>query len=487
MSTLTTEAPRSTVTRNPAADQGAGSQLTGGSAYHSALDLFSIGIGPSSSHTVGPMRAARAFADHLAATGRLRDITRVTCSLYGSLGATGLGHGTPDAVLSGLAGLRPETCDPDDLRAAWADLAPGATLRLCGSHEIPISKGDVRLEGRTRLPGHPNALTLSAWGGKDLVPLLEETYYSIGGGFIRRDGDSIEVPPTVPQPMGYSSSRELLALCDKHGIDFCDVARANEESMHGHQKLDAGLDAIWAAMQGCIEAGLHGEGTLPGGLGVRRRASAMRARLEEHDRHPGPWHDTPNEWLHAYALAVNEENASGGRVVTAPTNGAAGILPAVGQYYLRFVPGANAAGIRRFLLTAATIGSLVKANASISGAEGGCQAEVGTACAMSAGALCAVLGGTPRQVENAAEIAVEHHLGLTCDPVGGLVQVPCIERNAIASSTALSAARLALHGDGTHLVSLDMAIETMRQTGFDMMTKYKETSEGGLAVNVTVC
>jgi L-serine dehydratase len=487
MSTLTTQAPRSAVAIDPAAGQGAGAQLPRVSAYSSALDLFSIGIGPSSSHTVGPMRAARAFADHLAATGRLRDVTRVTCSLYGSLGATGLGHGTPDAVLSGLAGFRPETCDPDDVRGAWADLASGATLRLCGSHEIPVSKGDVRLEGRTRLPGHPNALTLCAWAGKDLDPLLEETYYSIGGGFIRRDGDPIEVPPAVPPPMVYSSSRELLALCDEHGIDFCDVARANEESMHGQQKLDAGLDAIWAAMQGCIETGLRGEGTLPGGLGVKRRASAMRVQLEEHDRRTDPRHDATNEWLHAFALAVNEENASGGRVVTAPTNGAAGVIPAVGQFYLRFVRGANAAGIRRFLLTAAAIGSLVKANASISGAEGGCQAEVGTACAMSAGALCAVLGGTPRQVENAAEIAVEHHLGLTCDPVGGLVQVPCIERNAIASSTAVSAAQLALHGDGTHLVSLDMAIETMRQTGLDMMTKYKETSEGGLAVNVTVC
>jgi L-serine dehydratase len=455
--------------------------------YCSALDLFSIGIGPSSSHTVGPMRAALAFADRLAVTGRLTEVSRISCSLYGSLGATGLGHATPDAILAGLAGFRPETCDPDDVRGAWSSLAAGARLTLAGGHEIPVSRDDVRFEPRTRLPGHPNALTLSAWGEVDGPPLLAETYYSVGGGFIRRADDRIELPATVPQPLAYSSGEELLALCDAHGLDLCDVARANEESIHGSEMLDAGLDAIWAAMHGCVEAGLHAEGTLPGGLGVRRRASSIRLRLEDNDRAPHPLHDTATEWLHAFALAVNEENASGGRVVTAPTNGAAGVIPAVGQYYLRFVPGADAAGIRRYLLTAVAIGSLVKANASISGAEGGCQAEVGTACAMASGALCAVLGGTPRQVENAAEIAMEHHLGLTCDPVGGLVQVPCIERNAIAASTAVSAARLALHGDGTHLVSFDTVIETMRQTGLDMMTKYKETSEGGLAVNVTIC
>ena len=455
--------------------------------YCSSLDLFSIGIGPSSSHTVGPMRAALAFAEHLVAAGRLADVTRVSCSLYGSLGATGLGHATPDAIVAGLAGFRPETCDPDDVRAAWSGLpAGGATLALCGRHEIVVSKDDIRLEPRTRLPGHPNALTLSAWAGTDQVPVLEETFYSVGGGFIRQDGEAVEVRPKVPQPLAYSSGDELLALCDTRGYDLCDVARANEVPIHGAETLDAGLDAIWEAMHSCVEAGLHADGTLPGGLGVRRRASSMRVRLEENDR-LWPGRDNATEWLHAFALAVNEENASGGRVVTAPTNGAAGVIPAVGHYYLRFVPGADAAGIRRYLLTAAAIGSLVKANASISGAEGGCQAEVGTACAMASGALCAVLGGTPRQVENAAEIAMEHHLGLTCDPVGGLVQVPCIERNAIASSTAVSAARLALHGDGTHLVSLDTVIETMRQTGLDMMTKYKETSQGGLAVNVTVC
>jgi L-serine dehydratase len=487
MSTRTTEVPVDAAISAAARSHSEDPQPACATGYCSVLDLFSIGIGPSSSHTVGPMRAALAFAGNLAATGRLPEVRRFSCSLYGSLGATGLGHGTPDAILAGLAGFRPETCDPRDVHTAWSGLAEGATLALAGRHEIPVSKGDVSFEPRTRLPYHPNALTLSVWGQTDALPIFEETYYSIGGGFIRRDGDPIEARPAVRQPMAYSSGKQLLALCDTHGLDFCGVARINEESIHGCERLDAGLDAIWEAMHGCVEAGLHVEGTLPGGLGVKRRACAIRVQLEEHDRRTDPRHDTTDEWLQTFALAVNEENASGARVVTAPTNGAAGVIPAVGRYYLRFVPGADAAGIRRYLLTAAAIGSLVKANASISGAEGGCQAEVGTACAMASGALCAVLGGTPRQVENAAEIAMEHHLGLTCDPVGGLVQVPCIERNAIASSTAVSAARLALHGDGTHLVSLDMAIETMRQTGLDMMTKYKETSQGGLAVNVTVC
>ncbi|MFC5929624.1 L-serine ammonia-lyase [Cryobacterium melibiosiphilum] len=468
-------------------------------AYVSALDLFSIGIGPSSSHTVGPMRAAGVFAQQLAESGLLPQVVRVHCALFGSLGSTGLGHGTPDAVLAGLAGLRPETCDPDDVRAAWSGLAPGATLTLVGGHTIAVAPSDVTFEPRTRLPGHPNALTLSAWGATGsestgsgpAVALFERTFYSIGGGFIRQDGAKPTAAPDArneqPHPLPYSSSAELLALCDEHDLGICEVARINEEAIHGADALDAGLDAIWDAMHECTEAGLNAAGTLPGGLKVKRRAAAVRLRLEEYDRLPLRERDTSTEWLHAFALAVNEENAAGGRVVTAPTNGAAGIIPAVGHYYLRFVPGADAGGLRRYLLTAVAIGSLVKANASISGAEGGCQAEVGSACAMASGALCAVLGGTPRQVENAAEIAMEHHLGLTCDPVGGLVQVPCIERNAIASSTAVSAARLALHGDGTHLVSLDTVIETMRQTGLDMSTKYKETSEGGLAVNVIEC
>ncbi|MFC9559812.1 L-serine ammonia-lyase [Agromyces sp. NPDC056965] len=455
-------------------------------AFVSALDLFSIGIGPSSSHTVGPMRAARAFAEHLARDGVLDRVTRITCSLYGSLGATGLGHGTPDAVVAGLAGLEPHDCDPDEVRGAWAGLGDdGAEVRIVGTHTIRMLRSDVALEPRTRLPGHPNAMTLQAWGD-DALPLAEDTYYSVGGGFIRREGETASEAEALRHPLPYSSADELLALCEEHGVSLCDVARYNEVAVHGEQGIDDGLDAIWAAMAECVSNGLSADGTLPGGLRVKRRASLVRQRLEEYDRDEH-LRDTSTEWLHAFALAVNEENASGGRVVTAPTNGAAGIIPAVGHYYLKFVPGADAAGIRRYLLTAAAIASLVKKNASISGAEGGCQAEVGSACAMAAGALCAVLGGTPRQIENAAEIAMEHHLGLTCDPVGGLVQVPCIERNAIASSTAVSAARLALHGDGTHVVSLDTVIETMRQTGIDMMTKYKETSEGGLAVNVIEC
>ncbi|MFB6612021.1 L-serine ammonia-lyase [Agromyces sp. NPDC056379] len=455
-------------------------------AFVSALDLFSIGIGPSSSHTVGPMRAARAFAERLARDGVLDRVTRITCSLYGSLGATGLGHGTPDAVVAGLAGLEPHDCDPDEVRGAWSDLGDdGAEVRIAGTHTIRMLRSDVALEPRTRLPGHPNAMTLQAWGD-DPLPLAEDTYYSVGGGFIRREGETASEAEALRHPLPYSSADELLALCEEHGVSLCDVARYNEVAVHGEQGIDDGLDAIWAAMAECVSNGLSADGTLPGGLRVKRRASLVRQRLEEYDRDEH-LRDTSTEWLHAFALAVNEENASGGRVVTAPTNGAAGIIPAVGHYYLKFVPGADAAGIRRYLLTAAAIASLVKKNASISGAEGGCQAEVGSACAMAAGALCAVLGGTPRQIENAAEIAMEHHLGLTCDPVGGLVQVPCIERNAIASSTAVSAARLALHGDGTHVVSLDTVIETMRQTGIDMMTKYKETSEGGLAVNVIEC
>lgn len=491
--------------------------MRGVTAFVSALDLFSIGIGPSSSHTVGPMRAALDFAGRLG-PGILERVDRVSCVLFGSLGATGIGHGTPDAIVAGLAGLRPEDCDPAAVRGAWSTLPKAAagtgTVLIGGSRPVPITRDDITFAPFTRLPGHPNAMTLHAWerdaDGTERE-LLHETYYSVGGGFIRRasedaahsaaahaspaEAETASTPrraavteaATARHPLPYSNSAELLALCEAQGVDLAAIARANEEAVHGREALDAGLDAIWAAMHSCVENGLATPGVLPGGLGVKRRAPDVRARLDAHDCGPVRERDTSTEWLHAFALAVNEENASGGRVVTAPTNGAAGIIPAVGHYYLRFIAGASAEGIRTFLLTAAAIGSLVKANASISGAEGGCQAEVGSACAMAAGGLCAVLGGTPQQVENAAEIAMEHHLGLTCDPVGGLVQVPCIERNAIAASTAVSAARLALHGDGTHLVSLDTVIETMRQTGLDMMTKYKETSEGGLAVNVIEC
>ena len=496
-------------------------------AYVSAFDLFSIGVGPSSSHTVGPMRAALDFATRLSAGGSLARVARVGSTLFGSLGATGIGHGTPDAVVAGLRGLSPETCDPAEVRRAWTDFTLGAMLRVDGQHDVPFAKDDIVFAPRTRLPGHPNAMTLTAWSADGAV-VQEETYYSVGGGFIRREGEDTAVA-TAGFPYAYADASSLLDLCDEHGMSIAEVARLNESSLRSEEDIAAGLDAIWDAMSGCVDAGLHADGVLPGFLQVKRRAGLIRGQLEEAE---GDGHrELPGEWLGAFALAVNEENAAGGRVVTAPTNGAAGILPAVAMYWWRFLadsglgagnavtpygelvgsallgfgPSALTAGaegdldteqtaeanrrrgIRRFLLTATALGSLFKANASISGAEGGCQAEVGSACAMAAGGLTAVMGGTNRQIENAAEIAMEHHLGLTCDPIGGLVQIPCIERNAIAASTAVTAARLALRGDGSHYVSLDAVVETMRQTGIDMSTKYKETSEGGLAVNVIEC
>ena len=460
--------------------------------FVSALDLFSIGIGPSSSHTVGPMRAAAAFVELLERDGFIDRVDHVSCTLYGSLGATGIGHGTPDAVIAGLEGLAPETCRPEQVRGRWRRLDEHPTMLLAGRRDLSMSAADVALEPRTRLPGHPNALTLRAWIGDDPIPAVERTWFSIGGGFIRAAGETADGGLLVSVPHPFDSGQSLLDACDATGLDVSDVVRRNEEAVHGAAELDAGLDAIWDAMAECVAAGLNADpGELPGGLRVRRRAPGLRARLDEVEsavEGGGPRdRDTSIEWLHAFALAVNEENAMGGRVVTAPTNGAAGIVPAVLSYAWRYVPGVDRAGIRRALLAATAIGSIVKARASISGAEGGCQAEVGSACAMAAAALGALLGGTPMQLENAAEIALEHHLGLTCDPVAGLVQVPCIERNAIAASTAVSAARLALHGDGTHIVSLDTVIETMRQTGIDMKSKYKETSLGGLAVNVIEC
>lgn len=471
-------------------------------AYVSAFDLFSIGIGPSSSHTVGPMRAAKAFAELLVADGILDDITRVSCTLYGSLGSTGIGHGTPGAIIAGLSGKNPETCMPEEVRGAWTGLNETPVLILAGTHQIACVAADIEFAPRTCLPGHPNALTLTAWGTPDSstatntadspspsepILLATETYFSIGGGFIRREGESASAAEKIIPALPFATSADLLEICSRNKLSIDEVALRNETTTHTEAEVFERLDAIWAAMASCVNEGLNSPGILPGGLKVRRRAAELREHLVAADATLENRRDTTIEWLHAFALAVNEENAAGGRVVTAPTNGAAGIVPAVAHYYLRFVPGASIEGIRRYLLTATAIGSLFKANASISGAEAGCQGEVGPACAMAAGGLCAVLGGTPQQVENAAEIAMEHHLGLTCDPVGGLVQIPCIERNAIASSTAVSAARLALHGDGTHIVSLDAVIETMRQTGLDMSTKYKETSEGGLAVNVVEC
>jgi len=476
------------------------------------------------------MRAALDFAQRLNADGALAGAARVTCTLYGSLGATGIGHGTPDAVVAGLRGLAPETCDPAEVRSAWSAYPEDAPLLLAGEHAVPFVKDDIEFAPRTRLPGHPNAMTLRLHDAAGDV-VAEHTYYSIGGGFIRRDGEEAQIA-AGGFPLDYTDAATLLALCDEGGITIADVARENEMALRSEQEVAAGLDAIWDAMAGCVDAGLHADGVLPGILKVKRRAGAIREQLDAIEADGSP--AIPGEWLGAFALAVNEENAAGGRVVTAPTNGAAGILPAVAMYWWRFLADSglgsgNAVtpygelvgsallgfsgdgggtvdpstgsgidseqiaeanrrrGIRRFLLTATALGSLFKANASISGAESGCQAEVGSACAMAAGGLTAVMGGTNRQIENAAEIAMEHHLGLTCDPIGGLVQIPCIERNAIAASTAVTAARLALRGDGEHYVSLDAVVETMRQTGADMSTKYKETSEGGLAVNVIEC
>jgi L-serine dehydratase len=503
------------------------------------------------------MRAALDFVMRLREAGDLDRVARVTCTLYGSLGATGIGHGTPDAVVAGLRGLAPETVDPDDVRGAWARW-PGGALDLDGTHAVAFDRGDIAFAPRTRLPPHPNAMTLEAWTdaaagpprastspvrttgaaelpahatGSDEGLIVRETYYSIGGGFIRREGEAGRVQAHA-YPLDFASAAELLDQCDEQGITIAEAARINEEALRTDEEIAAGLDAIWDAMAACVNAGLAAEGVLPGALGVKRRAGAIRGQLDEAEA--SGHRELPGEWLGAFALAVNEENAAGGRVVTAPTNGAAGILPAVAMYWWRFLAdsglGAGNAvtpygelvgsallgfgdaerdalesghvevlddevvaeanrrrGIRRFLLTATALGSLFKANASISGAEGGCQAEVGSACAMAAAGLTAVMGGTNRQIENAAEIAMEHHLGLTCDPVGGLVQIPCIERNAIAASTAVTAARLALRGDGSHYVSLDAVVETMRQTGIDMSHKYKETSEGGLAVNVVEC
>ena len=448
--------------------------------YVSALDMFSIGIGPSSSHTVGPMRAAADFAGRLASIGA--SVARLEVVLYGSLGATGIGHGTPDAVVAGLLGMRPETCDPAAVRRAWSGHVDGRPLAIPGVGPVPFRRDEVRFAPLTRKPAHANALSLRALG-QGGGPVLEEIYYSVGGGFIRREGDPSVSGSDAGGGVAFETAADLMRICGEFGLGVADVARECERAHRPDPDTDAGLDAVWAAMRGCIDAGLTAHGTLPGPLRVPRRAAGVQRQLEKEEL----GHQRGAEWLQVYALAVNEANASGERVVTAPTNGAAGIIPAVVQYFLDSHPAAGASAVRQFLLTATAIGSLIKANASISGAEGGCQAEVGSACAMAAAGLCAVLGGTPPQVENAAEIAMEHHLGLTCDPIGGLVQVPCIERNAIAASTAVTAARLALHGDGRHIVSLDAVIATMRQTGLDMHSKYKETSTGGLAVNVVEC
>jgi L-serine dehydratase len=456
----------------------------------SAFDLFKIGIGPSSSHTVGPMRAARQFAQGLADGGVLDRVTAVRVELFGSLGATGKGHGSDKAVLLGLEGEAPDLIDPATIPARMARIRDEKALSLLGTHRIAFDVArDLVFHRRRSLPFHPNGMGYTATVG-DGAEIIHRIYYSVGGGFVVNEegvgADRIKVDDTpVAHPFG--SGDDLLRITAAKKISISRLMLDNETAWRSEADVRAGLLHIWDVMQRCVQAGCHAHGVLPGGMKVKRRAAdlyhALSSAPEAGLRDPL----TALDWVNLYALAVNEENAAGGRVVTAPTNGAAGIIPAVLHYYHRFVPGANDDGVVRFLLTAAAIGILYKENASISGAEVGCQGEVGVACSMAAGALAEVMGGTPEQVENAAEIGMEHNLGLTCDPVGGLVQVPCIERNAMGSVKAINAARMALRGDGTHFVSLDKVIKTMRDTGRDMMTKYKETARGGLAVNVIEC
>lgn len=453
----------------------------------SAFELFSIGIGPSSSHTVGPMRAAKMFVDQLRTEDHLSSTTKVFVQLFGSLGATGKGHGSDKAVIAGLEGSAPETADPDQIVERLAILEQTKKLKLAGEKEIDFSlKKDLKFTGKV-IGIHSNAMKLEA-SGADGEVILSKIYYSVGGGFVVDESasgtDRIAVDQT-PIPYEFKSGARLLELCNESGLCISTLMLKNETAWRSEDEVRTGLLTIWDVMQKCVIRGCASEGVLPGGLKVKRRAAPMYRKLLAESPEKNPL--LSMDWVNLWALAVNEENAAGGRVVTAPTNGAAGIIPSVLHYYHRFCPGADDEGTVRFLLTAAAIGVLFKENASISGAEVGCQGEVGSACSMAAGALCEVFGGTPEQVENAAEIGMEHNLGLTCDPIGGLVQVPCIERNAMASVKAINAARLALRGDGHHFVSLDKVIKTMRETGRDMKTKYKETARGGLAVNVIEC
>ena len=455
----------------------------------SAFDLFKVGIGPSSSHTVGPMRAAGMFAASLAVGGVADRVAGVRAELFGSLGATGHGHGSVKAIVLGLAGELPETVDPAAAETLVAAVRQAGRLRLANTGlQIGFDPDeDIVLHRRKRLPFHSNAMRFAATDESG-HELSVRTYYSVGGGFVLGEDETGVpriVPDSTPVPYPFTTGADLLALTQRTGLPISGVMLANEAVRQPETQVRASLLAIWEVMRECVRRGCEAEGVLPGGLKVRRRARLLRQTLEETGDTSDPLFAM--EWVTLYALAVNEENAAGGRVVTAPTNGAAGIIPAVLHYYSRFVPGASEDGVVRFLLTAAAVGVLFKENASISGAEVGCQGEVGSACSMAAAGLAEVLGGSPEQVENAAEIGVEHNLGLTCDPVGGLVQIPCIERNAIASIKAITAARMAIRGDGVHHVSLDKAIKTMRETGADMKDKYKETARGGLAVNVIEC
>ena len=454
----------------------------------SVFDMFSVGIGPSSSHTVGPMRAAAEFVTELAHDQLLDDVSEVYIELFGSLGQTGKGHGTGKAVILGLLGEVPESIDVDTIDSNLERIHDTQRIALNGTHEIRFSnKNAIMFHRRKALPKHANAMTLYAYKGKDVI--REQTYYSIGGGFIIKHEDfddakahAASVQVSVPYP--FKTATHLLELCKTNGLCISSLMLKNETVFRPTHEVKARLFEIWKVMKECVQRGIESEGILPGGLKVVRRAPGLYRRLQtEHTSDPMQTMD----WVNLFALAVNEENAAGGRVVTAPTNGAAGIIPAVLHYFDKFIRPVDEDTAARFLLTAGAIGILYKENASISGAEVGCQGEVGVACSMAAGALTEIMGGTVLAVENAAEIGMEHNLGLTCDPVGGLVQVPCIERNAMGAIKAINASRLAMRGSGEHKVSLDKVIKTMRDTGNDMKTKYKETARGGLAVNIIEC
>jgi len=448
----------------------------------SIFDIFKIGIGPSSSHTVGPMKAARMFVESLA--DKAPQVARIAATLHGSLAWTGKGHGTDAAVLLGLAGFEPETIDPDAVDAFLGRVHQEHVLAVPGVGQLTFDPAkDLLFDYEAELPRHTNGMHFVAFAD-DGSELAADDYYSLGGGFVARNDEPEPTSRSGEPPLPFMNSASLLQIAADNGLGIADLVLRNETHWLPEDEVLAGIDRIWDAMRACIDRGLRTEGVLPGKFAVLRRAAKVHRRLLARGE---PAALDAMEWVNVFAIAVNEENAAGGRVVTSPTNGAAGIIPAVLMYYDRFVPGATLAGIRTFIMTAGAIGILYKINASISGAEMGCQGEVGVACSMAAGGLAAVLGGSNDHIEEAAEIGMEHNLGLTCDPIGGLVQIPCIERNAMGAVKAINAARLAMHGDGTHKVTLDQVIETMRQTGLDMSAHYKETSKGGLAVNVPEC
>ncbi|MFT3999747.1 MAG: L-serine ammonia-lyase [Rhizobium sp.] len=468
--------------------------------FLSVFDVFKIGVGPSSSHTMGPMSAANRFLDLLLSNEWPRPssnvhVASIKVSLHGSLAHTGIGHGTGRAVVLGLMGERPDSVDPDHMDGIIDEVERSGRITPPGHPGYQFQpKTDLIFDKKVPLPGHANGMSFSAFD-KDERLLVKRIYYSVGGGFVVTDTELEQMRADKKKPAAagsrvpfpFASAKQMLEMSERSGLSIAQMKRANEETHMSAEELDAGLDRIWSAMSSCIDRGLKVDGIMPGGLKVRRRARAIHDKLQEEWRSNRINPLLANDWLSVYAMAVNEENAAGGRVVTAPTNGAAGVIPATIRYYQHFHEDWDQDGIRNYLLTAAAVGGIIKHNASISGAEVGCQGEVGSAAAMAAAGLAAVMGATPEQIENAAEIALEHHLGMTCDPIAGLVQVPCIERNALGAVKAVTAASLAIKGDGQHFVPLDACIETMRQTGYDMSEKYKETSTGGLAVNVVEC